>query len=60
MPVRVDVPGMGSDENEPCENKPRNDEFASTRNNRNDFERIGRFRRKALSGEIASPSALAV
>src|SRR6516165_9020862 len=53
----VDLPGMGSDENEPCEDRPRNG-FA-TCNNRNDFERIGQFRREALSSEIASPSALA-
>ena len=45
MPVRVDVPGMGSDENEPCEDRRPRNEFA-TCNNRNDFERIGQFRRE--------------
>jgi len=29
MPVRVDLFGVGTDENEPCENKPWNDEFAN-------------------------------
>ena len=38
MFVRVDLLGVGTHENEPCENKPRNDEFA-TRNNWNGFER---------------------
>jgi hypothetical protein len=42
MSVRVDLRGVGSDENEPCENRPWND-------NRNEFERIGQARHEALS-----------
>jgi hypothetical protein len=57
MPIRVDVFGMGSDENEPCEDRRPRNEFA-TCNNRNDFERIGQYRSEALSSEIANPSAL--
>jgi hypothetical protein len=53
MRVRIDALGMGSDENKPCENRPCNDEFA-TCNNRNGFERIGQFRREAVSGTACS------
>jgi hypothetical protein len=47
MLVRVDLLGVGTDENEPCENKPWNDEFA-TCNNWNGFERTRQFRSEAL------------
>jgi hypothetical protein len=49
MLARVDLSGVGADENEPCENKPWNDEFA-TRNNWNGFERTQQIRYEALSG----------
>jgi hypothetical protein len=49
MLVGVDLPGAGADENEPCENKPWNGEFA-TCNNWNGFERSQQFRYEALSG----------
>jgi hypothetical protein len=54
-PFRVDFPGMGSDDHEPCEDRRPRNEFA-TRNNQNDFERIDQFRREALSSEIAKQS----
>jgi hypothetical protein len=48
MPVRVDLLSVGTDENEPCENKPWNDEFG-TGNNWNCFESTRQFHREALS-----------
>jgi hypothetical protein len=61
MLVRVDLFGVGTDENEPCENKPWNDEFA-TCNNWNGFEAL-RLRERTFAndpgsgGEVCGDSA---